>query len=357
MTSKLKLLFVGKTWRGSSARSLRDAIAVIEGAEIDDIGEDHYEPEGRGLFIRGVNRLLRPVYKRELAAEILRRCRAFKPDAVIIYKGSLVTARTIKIIKSYGIKVVNVFPDYSPHAFGSSLRKAMGLYDLVISTKPFHPEHWGPTYGYSNHCVCVPHGYDPEVHYWNDLPENQDIDVVLAASWRPQYEALMAEVGQLLPKQGVSVALAGPGWIEHRSSFPEHWQFPGPIFGRAYGEFVRRGRVVIAPVHTEVVIDGKQQPGDQDTTRTYELASAGTFFLHRRTSFAQQVYEKGVECDFWDDAAELAEKILHFLPLEQERRAMAAAAFRRAVPAYSVPARAQEVLNYIEALLRGDSIQ
>jgi spore maturation protein CgeB len=104
------------------------------------------------------------------------------------------------------------------------------------------------------------------------------------------------------------------------------------------------------------VIDRKQQPGDQDTTRTYELASAGTFFLHRRTPFAQQVYEEGVECGFWGDAADLAEQIRHFLPLERERRTMAAAAHRRAVPAYSVPSRAQEVLSHIEALVKGDSI-
>ncbi len=30
--------------------------------------------------------------------------------------------------------------------------------------------------------------------------------------------------------------------------------------GRAYGEFVRRGKIVIAPVHTELVINGQRQP-------------------------------------------------------------------------------------------------
>lgn len=353
----MKVLFIGHTWNGSSARSLRDALVHVEGVELDDIGEDHFQPKGRSLLIRGINRLLKPLYQRELAAEILRRCRALKPDAVIVYKGSLVPSRTISAVQFLGIKVVNVFPDASPHAHGSSMRKAIGQYDLIISTKPFHPEHWNTTYGYTNHCVCVPHGYDPEVHYWANSGKQQDIDLVIAASWRPQYEALIAEVGRLLPDTEVSVALAGPGWAERRSSFPGHWEFPGPIYGRAYGEFIRRGKIVIAPVHTDVVINSKQQPGDQDTTRTYELAAAGTFFLHRRTPFAQQVYEEGIECGFWDDATELAEKVRHYLPRERERRAMAAAAQRRAVPAYSVPARAEEVLAYIKALLKGGTSQ
>lgn len=353
----MKILFVGQTWNGSSARSLRDSLAAIDSVELDDIGEDNYLPKGRSLFIRGLNRLLKTVYKRELADEIIRQCHSLKPDIVVIYKGNLLNVGTVEKIQLMGIPVVNVFPDYSPQAYGSSLRKAMGQYDLVISTKPFHPEHWNKLYGYTNRCVCVPHGYDPEVHYWENAPECQDIDVVIAASWRRQYEELMAEVGRLLPDPGMSVALAGPGWDEHRNRFPSHWQFPGPIFGRAYGEFVRRGKIVIAPVHTEVVIDGKRQPGDQDTTRTYELASAYTFFLHRRTPFSQKIYEEDLECGFWDDAAELAEKISHFLPREHERRRMAAAAHKRAVPSYSVPSRAQEVLKHIEFVLKGDLIQ
>ncbi len=351
MTGKLRLLFVGHTWNGSSARSLREVLAVTDGVELDDIGEDHYQPRGRSLILRGMNRLLKPLCRRELSAELLRRCRTWKPDAVVVYKGAMIPAPTVAEVKSMGIKAVNVFPDCSPHAHGASLRKAMGHYDLVISTKPFHPDHWHTTYGYANRCVCVPHGYDPEVHYWADPPELQDIDVVMAASWRPQYEALIAAVGRLLPDRNLSVALAGPGWVARRGVFPDHWLFPGPIHGRAYGEFVRRGKIVIAPVHTELVINGQRQPGDEDTKRTYELAAAGSFFLHRSTPFARQVYEEGKECHFWNDATEMAEMIRNFLPRERERREMAAAAHRRAVPAYSVPARAQEIVSHIRSLV------
>lgn len=347
----MKLLFVGETWNGSSARSLRDSLAAIRGLEIDDIGEDQYRPRGRSLVIRGFNRILMPLYRREVADELLRRARVFKPDAVVIYKGNLVSAAIVAAIRRLGILVVNVFPDYSPHAYGRELRHAMGRYDLVISTKPFHPRHWQATYGYSNACVCVPHGYDPAVHYWPEAPGLQDIDVVLAASWRPQYETLMVEVGRLMSDAGISVALAGPGWEARQHLFPTHWTCPGPLFGRAYGEFVRRGKIVVAPVHADVFIDGRQQPGDEDTTRTYELAAARTFFLHRRTPFVSSVYQEGVESAFWSNAEELVGAIRHYLPLEERRRQMALAAHRRAVPAYSVPARAEQVIVEIRRLV------
>lgn len=347
-----KLLFIGQTWNGSSARSLRDALSSIEDVEIDDIGEDHYRPKGRNPIIRTMNRLLLPLYRREISREILNRCRILSPDALVVFKGNLVTKDTIAAVQAMGIKAVNVFPDASPHAHGEIIKSAMGQYDLVISTKPFHPEHWHTTYGYKNKCVCVPHGYDPDVHYWPDPPMLQDLDIAIAASWRPQYENLMIELGHLLPDTDISVALAGPGWKDHRDQYPRHWQFPGARHGRAYGEFIRRAKIIIAPVHTEMVIGKLKQPGDQDTRRTYELAAAGTFFLHRRTPFASKIYTEGKECDFWSDANELAVKIRHYLPLEHERRAMALAAHQRAVPSFSSTARAQEVMEHISAVIK-----
>lgn len=348
----MRLIFVGETWRGSSARSLREALATEQGVQVDDIGEDHYRPKGRGHVVRGMNRLLLPVYRKELASTLLRRCDALKPDAVIVYKGTLVDAGTISSVQELGIHAVNFFPDCSPHTHGRKLAKAIGQYDLVISAKPFHPEHWSGVYGYTNRCVCVPHGYDPEVHYWAEPPGLQDIDVVLAASWRSQYEELMIEVGRLMPDADVSVALVGPGWVDRRKRFPRHWLFPGARHGRAYGELIRRGKIIVAPVTTEVIANGKVHPGDQDSTRTYELAAAGAFFLHLRTPFAREVYEEGKECEFWSDAGELVEKIRRYLPRELERGVMARAAHHRAVPAYSIHSRAREVLAHIRDLVQ-----
>src|SRR5690606_23573952 len=112
------------------------------------------------------NRMLVSFLRRDLKEEILMRCQSFAPDVVVIYKGAMVSLSALRRVRSLGIPLVNIFPDCSPHAFGEPLKEAMGLYDLVISTKPFHPPHWRSTYGYQNCCVCVPHGYDPKVHLW-----------------------------------------------------------------------------------------------------------------------------------------------------------------------------------------------
>lgn len=349
--SKIKILFVGATWKGSSARSLREGLGQIPEVFMDEVGEDHFLPLYRSKPLRALNRLLKPWQIKDLEREITAKLVALKPDVLIVYKGNGVRSAFIEKVKSSGVLMVNVFPDFSPHAYGNALKIAMGMYDLVISTKPFHPAGWHSIYGYSNKCEFVPHGYDPDVHLWPAPYEAPEFDVVLAASWRAEYHDLMLGFAQAASAQQLRVGLAGIGWEERRAAFPAGWQYAGPLYGRAYGDWVRKGKIVIAPVHSQVIIDGERQPGDEDTTRTYELASAFSFFLHRRTPYAMQTYDEGTEVPMWDNAEELAHQVHHYLPMEAARAEMAAAAHARAVPAYSIPARASQVLEKVREAL------
>ena len=343
----MRILYLGETWKGSCARSMQEALAAQPDIIMDEIGEDHFFPKHRMKVLRGVHRLLGWAYRKDLKSEVISRCDSFAPQVLMVYKGNGVERSLISGLRKKGIFTVNIFPDYSPLVYGSRLQEAIGEYDLVISTKPFHPAIWNSTYAYSNQCVFVPHGYDPKVHLWNDEPLNQDLDVVIAANARPEYERLMLDIAEGLCDESLRVGVAGPGWDTIRHKFPSSWQFPGPIHGRSYGEWLRRGQIAIAPVNTEVVVGGERQPGDEDTTRTYELAAARCFFLHRRTPFVRSVFDEATEVPMWSDSAELVRLIRHFLPQEKRRREMATAAYQRAVPRYSIDSRAADVLAYV----------
>lgn len=355
MTAHVRVLFVGEGWRGSSARSLRESLANISSIDLVSIDETEYFGNPSSIPDRIVARLKKQVSKLRLTRAIRYGLRASTTDVLLVYKGNHVDAQLVRHAKDAGVLAANVFPDYSPHVYGRSLRGALGEYDLVMSTKPFHPDLWQSIYGYSNRCVVVPHGYDPQIHLWTEPPIEPEYDVVMAATWRPEYDRLLLDLARALEGRTIRMGLAGLGWDQRMHRFPASWTFAGIPTGRAYGQWLRNGKMAIAPLNTEVVVDGIRQPGDQDTTRTYELAAAYCFFLHRRSPYAQTVYDEATEVPMWESAEDLAKLVVHYLDRPAERLRMAAAAHERAVPAYSIPNRAEQVMAHIrDALARRD---
>lgn len=350
-SSLLRILYVGESWRGSSARSLREALGAKAGIELDDISEDRFVTVGDSWPLRGARRLLRRFEHHALARAVALQVHHFKPDVLLVYKGTCVSKSLLREMRLLGVRTANVYPDASPVAYGRRHAASVGEYDLVISTKPWHPGRWRKDFGYANKCVFVPHGYDPTVHYWPGPSDQQDIDIVLVATCRDEYGVTMARLGQLIPDRDVSCTIGGCGWRAYSRSVPSHWRLVGPVSGRAYGTLLRRGRIVIAPVTRHVRGRAGSCEGDQDSTRSYELAAAGTFFLHRATPYIRDVYREDKEVVLWDDVDELAGKIRLYLGHPDARRIIAEAAHRRAVPDYSIPTRANAILTHIRALV------
>lgn len=345
----MKILFIGESWAGSSARALNLALRQHDDIVLDEINEDLWFPKPRRKWLRAINRLTRAAYRQEFNAAVMKRAQAFRPDILMVYKGNHVHQDLINHLRAEGVRSVNIYPDYSPHTYGEAHRKAIGTYDLVISTKQYHPDLWHTTYGYDNRCVFVPHGYDPAIHLRQLSPIVQTIDVGMIATWRAEYGQLMREFAAALDDSEIRVAIAGNGWENEQQRLPAHWQFLGETAGPGYVETLRSMKICMAPLTRRPIINGKPQPGDVDTTRSYELAASHCFFIHHRTDYARKIYDEATEVPMFDDATELAAHVRHFLAHPAQRMAMAAAAHNRAVPAYSIDQRAQAILDILRA--------
>ncbi len=349
----MNILFVGESWLGSCARSLKEALARNPEVLLDEINEEAFLPKHRTKWLRGVHRLLDPQYRRELGEAVVVRVRNLRPDVVMAYKGNPIDVALLQRIKLAlpGVLTVNVYPDCSPHAHGASHREAVGKYDLVISTKPYHRDIWTTTYGYRNACRFVPQGYDPALHLVDEPTAAAELDIAMVATWRPEYHRLMLGFARELQGSAITVGIGGNGWAAHASDFPAGWCFPGELTGRSYIRFLRSGRICIAPLNREVNINGQAQPGDVDTTRSYELAAAHCFFLHQRTPYIQMIYDEASEVPMFENAAELAAHVRDFLQRADDRAAFAIRAHRRAVPHYSMDARAAAVVRTIQEVM------
>lgn len=346
--SAIRVLFIGESWQGSCARSLREALARRSDIELADLSEDSWFAKPRRRWLRALNRLTASAYRAEFNAQVLDHVRWLRPDVVMTYKGYYVHADLIRAIRTAGAFAVCAYPDCSPHAHGEVHHKAVGEYDLVISTKPYHPALWHDLYGYHNRCVFVPQGYDPALHLMAAFPTEQPFDIVMVSTYRREYGQLMVGLAHELNDPQLTVAIGGNGWKATRTPLPAHWRLLGGLHGREYVSALRSGKICIAPLTREVVIDGQRQPGDVDSTRTYELAAAHCFFIHRRTEYVKTLYDEASEVPMFDNVRELAGHVRHYVAAADARAAMAAAAHRRAVPEYAIDRRAAQIIDAIK---------
>ena len=345
----MKILYAGHFLSGATGRSVKDAMARMPDVEIDEFDMDNFTPVGRSFRTRAIYKLIRPWQYADLRKTLLSRARYVRPDAIMTTKGSALDVMTIRALQDEIGPVFNQWPDPSPLAFGKTIRNAVGAYDAVFSTKRHHPGIWASEYGYSNPCYHVPHGYSPETHLCDGPADeaDQDYDVVSIASGRPEYYELIREFHNALAGRKLRVALGGAAWDRYPDGLPEGFENIGERFGRAYTDWLRRGKIVIAPVMTGVNVQGEIKRGDEVTNRTYQCAAACTFFIHTRTSEAKELYDEETEVPMYSDGAELAKLVLHYLDRPAERRKLAMAAHRRAVPHYSHDARAARMIELI----------
>lgn len=342
----IKILFVGESWLGSCARSLREALARNKDIELEEISEDVGFPIGKSFASRVLNRMGHHIFRVDFENGLLAKIDGFKPDILLVYKGFRIDSRCLRRIKSRGVKTVNVYPDYSPHAYGASHKLAIGNYDLIISTKIFHPERWASIYGYSNRCEFVPQGFDPVLHYRESESKRYEYDLVVVATYREEYGSLMLSLADELADSQIRVAIGGYGWSQIQSELPRAWKCIGEVHGREYIDTLRSSKICLAPLNTEVVILGARQPGDQDTTRTYELAAANCFFIHQSTPYVKELFE-GTGLPFFSNAAEVVKHVKYFIDREEERSKIVAAVHALVTERHSLDVRALDIIQLL----------
>lgn len=343
----LKVSFVGNLWLGSDARSLKDSLVTQPGVHVDELDLDQFIIKGDTFSSRLLRKLTNRIQFSRLRHTLQERISQFEPHVVVVYKGNNISAETICDLKDRGIYTVCYFPDPHPWLYGSVLAEALGEYDLIVSAKSFHPHLWNETYGYRNPCIHVSHGYDPVLHYRATSSSATSFDIVLVAHWKLEYERLMQQVFSDKECAQLSYLIAGNGWSRHSrwTDLPRRAVLSPALFGQCYVDAVRSGTITLAPVWSEVKLQNSFVHGDLTTARTYQLAAANTFFLHRRTAEASLTYDEETEVPMWSEADELIEKIKAFVSQPTLRNRFIQNAHRRAVPSYSIAKGAEKIIS------------
>lgn len=342
----MKIVYVGESWVGSCARSMCEALSRSGSVEVIYIKEDLFFSKSRNILIRICIRIFYKIIESHFNYMVIKKIKRSMPDFFVVYKGWHVSPQLVRKIKKMGIKTVNIYPDYSPHVHGSRHKVSVGLYDLVISTKIYHPANWNETYGYKNKCQFVPQGFDPILHLCSGYGNNKIHDVVVIATYRSEYSDLLIRLAKLAEDSAIGFVVGGHGWDIVKNDFPRNWNFVGGVHGLEYIDLLKKSKICIAPLNRIAVVSGVSQPGDVDTTRTYELAAANCFFIHQDTDYVRGLYEsEGIP--FFKDENDLWMHIKYFIDRQDERLKVANAAHDKAVRFYSLDSRAREIINIL----------
>jgi hypothetical protein len=276
-------------------------------------------------------------YNRAILAQATR----IRPSVMLTVKGLYIQPETIRALRQLNIRTVNFYPDYKFEYPGFDEAWLLD-YDLVATTKSFQVDYLAARMG-ADRVAMVHHGYVPDLHRRRvpagEVP-NYLWDIAYVGNASVNKLAWLSEVARALPD--ASMIVVGNDWQRLAAGTPlERFVLGYPLVGDHFARVAEHSRINLA-VHYG---DAGSAHGWEDkvSTRTFEIPACGGFMLHIDNDEVRTLYEPGREIDTFEDVEDLIAKARHWLQNDDDRRVAAERGHARAVPAYSLEARAREL--------------
>jgi spore maturation protein CgeB len=271
-----------------------------------------------------------------------------RPDLVWAEKQQYLKPASLERARELGATLVHYTPDpyFTLDWKRTPLADAcMPLYDTLITSKRYELEQYR-TIG--THIVYMPLGFGEEDHRPLTPASRADAnryasDVSFLGGWEPRRETMLA---QLAKSVSCDLKFWGYGWDHVRDGrvMPRRWatmrrNAGGVPFSVRRNELLARafqGGEVYATEYAYALSGARISVGflrqicpDQHTTRTFEIPACGSMLLADRSEEHLDMFEEGVEAEFFSSGEELVDKVRFYLANETLRGRVAAAGFRR----------------------------
>lgn len=341
---QLKILCVGEEWRGSNASGLFYALSRA-GACIQVVNELRYiHISTNDLLLKVLNFATRVRQVIDFNKHLLKASDSFRPDIVLIYKGSFILPDLLHSWKRSGIIVINFFPDVSFLAHGKYIPQCVPLYNHIFSTKTFAAKDLKNNFNYPEDQVTfIPHGFDPIVHRPLNVASSE---LSCDASFIGNYSRHKEEhLSYLLNNFDGNLNIWGGTWYQSRDRKLANAIKGVPVTGDLYAAAINSSRVNIALLSEQVIGASR---GDQITSRTFHIPGAGGFMLHQRTDEVTQYFREEIEMACFSSKDEMVEKVQYYLKNEEARKRIALNGYERAVKDHSLDQRATRLLGILK---------
>lgn len=343
MTKPKRVVFATEFWHGATGAGLAHGFREL-GWLVEEIDVYHYLKVTDNRLIRGVERLLAGFSMAEYNQAILKSAERNKADVMLTVKGGHITTDTVRALRRMGVRTVNFWPDFEFEHVGFG-RDMLTAYNLVVTTKSYHVDYLRGLMGEGRYAF-IHHGYSPIPHRLITTPatgKDYERDIIYVGNHsKHKFNWLLNVANEHADK---SFLVVGDRWAEAaKGTALEQFVLGYAVTGDLYAELIGTSRINIA-LHFGTVREAGWE--DWVSTRTFEIPACGGFMLHIDNAEVRGLYDVPSEIDTFATPAELNAKIAHYLAHPEERRAIADRGHARAVPAYSLDARARAIAELL----------
>lgn len=273
------------------------------------------------LWERVRNKIGRPVDRYQVNLRLLNYLKKNKFDVIWIEKINVLKAATLRLIKEANLnaKIVFFSEDDMFNKTNSSVyfREGIHLYDYLFTTKSYNcNKRELPALGAKN-VIFIGKSYDEELHKpINFKKKSEDVREGTDVGFIGTFEAQRARFMYSLASRGIKVVVWGPDWEKCGLKNPNFIINKKPLFDREYVRAICLTKINLCFL--------RKENRDLQTDRSVEIPACGAFMLAERTSEHLELFEEGVEAEYFDSVASCEKKIKYYLENDQARKAIAA---------------------------------
>jgi spore maturation protein CgeB len=304
--------------------------------------------EVRRFDMAQVNRFLIPYWEMVINKRIDNLLNNFRPDLILVMKGTYLWPKTIKKIKelSKGSLIFcfngdDPFNLSSPGASNRNILDSIPYYDCYLIwtrslTEPLVKVG-------AKKVEWLPFGFDPQIHYPTNpsLREQKNFgsDIVFVGNWDAQREKWLKELVDF------DLGLWGENYWRRRcqdKTLRNRWRAKA-LYGKEMSLALNASKVSLNILRI-------QNKGNHNM-RTFEVPACGAFALAERSEEAKEFFAEDKETVYFSTPEELKDKIHYYLNHEQERKRIAQAGYQRCLKSnYSYLYRAKRIVEVYEAI-------
>lgn len=338
-----RIVVAGEFWHGAPAKGFASGFRAL-GHDVVEIDVNHFLPLPHTTALRVTSRLLVRQFNKNYNDFILSICRTKNIDIFFQVKGNSVSHKTLDLINRIGVETALFYPDVDFNHPGIIIEKTL-LNKHIFSAKKFHAPFFQA--GYDREILHLNHGYSPAVHRPRAaLLDEADFewDISYVGNPSPYKLRWLIDVVTAFPNKRIKIV--GNNWLKIGSGTPiEAYVSKNAVTGDALAHVIESSKINLAFHYGPAGTRGWQ---DSVSARTFQIPAARGFMLHVDNPEIRDLFAVTDEIDVFETPDDLNAKIAYYLENPIIRQRMNQKAYERCVPAYSLDARAREIIAHIE---------